>query len=274
MEKLNTTPKPFVKWVGGKRSVLHELHEHLPDTWNRYYEPFIGGGALFFDLTKGQKISEATLLDNNLELVITYQVIKKEPHKLTELLRVHKDNHSEEYYYDIRAKEGQTPLETAARFLYLNKTCFNGLYRVNKSGKFNSPIGNYKNPNIVQEENILAVHEALKDTDIEYGDFQDIDPQKGDFVYFDPPYHPVGEQSFTSYTKDDFNESDQIRLRDFVMSLHKKGVKCMISNSKTTFIDEIYKSKIFNKHIIQAPRYVNCKSDGRGGVEEFLITNY
>ncbi|MFC1622778.1 DNA adenine methylase [Patescibacteria group bacterium] len=265
-------PQPFVKWVGGKRSLLESIHANLPEKFNNYFEPFAGGGAVFFSLY--EKIDKATLADTNLELVLAYNAIKKEPEALVEKLKKHAKQHSKDYYYDLRSKEQKNPMDIAARFLYLNKTCFNGLYRVNSSGKFNSPMGSYNNPNIIQEENILACHEVLQGVDIKFGDFTSINPEKGDFVYFDPPYHPTSEVSFTEYTKENFTEKDQVRLRDFIVTLHKKGVKIMLSNSKTKLIEDIYRAKYFKHHVVMAPRYVNCKSSERSKVQELLITNY
>lgn len=263
-------PKPFIKWVGGKRALLEELHNHIPESFNTYHEPFVGGGALFFSLQP----EKAVISDTNLELVVTYQVVKKQTDKLIQLLQEHQESHSKDYYYSIREQQPKEPLDIAARFIYLNKTCFNGLYRVNKQGKFNAPMGDYKNPNITQEDTIQACSTALQNTDIKYADYADIQPQKGDFMYLDPPYHPVGEQSFTSYTEQGFGDIDQVKLRDYVVSLHKKGVKVMLSNSDTPFIHEIYKNKFFHKHIVTAPRFVNCKANSRGNITELLITNY
>lgn len=267
-----TKPQPFVKWVGGKRSLLAEIHKYLPQKFNNYFEPLAGGGALFFSLYK--RSQRSTLVDTNLELVITYRAIQKDPEKLIEKLKEHASKHSEEYYYETRKREPKNPIDIAARFLYLNKTCFNGLYRVNQSGKFNAPIGDYTNPNIIQEDNIFACHAALKHTSILLGDFTVIKPEKGDFVYFDPPYHPTSEDSFTAYTKENFTEKDQVRLRDSIVQLHKQGVFIMLSNSKTKLIEDIYRAKYFKKHIVRAPRFVNCKPEDRGKVEEYLITNY
>jgi len=266
-------PHPFVKWAGGKRCLLNDLIANLPENFGDYYEPFIGGGALFFALHK--KIKKAHLSDINLDLVYVYNAIKKDPHQLMEALKIHANNHSKDYYYSIRSKHDfEDSIDIAARFLYLNRTCYNGLYRVNKAGQFNVPMGNYKNPNIVQEVNILACHEALKKAKIEYNDFDHIHPKENDFVYFDPPYHPTDEASFTSYTKQNFTETDQVRLRDFAINLHRKGVKVMLSNSNTKFIRDIYKNKAFTILIVNAPRYVNCKSEGRSAVEEVLIRSY
>nr|WP_320160897.1 DNA adenine methylase [uncultured Methanoregula sp.] len=266
-------PAPFVKWVGGKRCLIKELKSHLPEKIGTYYEPFVGGGALFFSLSKDLK--NANLSDSNLDLMITYRAIQKEPDKLIALLKKHKQNHSKEYYYNTRKRHDiKNPLDLAARLIYLNRTCYNGLFRVNKSGEFNVPMGTYKNPTIVNEENIWACHEALKNVKIERRPFETIRPKSGDFVYFDPPYHPTDDISFTSYTHSDFTEKDQVILRDFAVQLHKKGVKIMLSNSHTPFIRDIFKSSIFNIHIVTAPRFVNCKKDKRNPVEEVVITNY
>lgn len=266
------TAQPFVKWIGGKRSLLDEILPRLPTHFQNYYEPFVGGGALFF--ATYPKIDHAVLTDTNLELALAYRAVQKEPEELTKLLKYHAARHSKAYYYEMRDYSPTDPVRLAARFLYLNKTCFNGLYRVNKSGKFNAPMGDQKNPNIAQQENILACSGALQRTDIFYGDFSKIEPQHGDFVYFDPPYHPTSETSFTSYTKENFTEKDQVRLRDFILDLHKRGVFVMLSNSKTKFIKDLYSADYFHRHTVHAPRMVNCKPDARGNVEEFLITNY
>jgi len=269
----NQKPQPFLKWAGGKRSLLPEILPRLPGQFNTYFEPFLGGGAVFFALS--EKIDQAILSDENLELILTYRVIQKEPEVLISKLRVHAEHHSKEYFYEVRKQELQDPIDIAARLIYLNKTCYNGLYRVNKSGSFNTPFGDYTNPNITQEENILACHIALQKTTILLSDFESIPrPQKGDLVYFDPPYHQLEETSFVDYTKNTFTERDQIRLRDFAIELTKKGVFVMLSNSRTNFIEEIYKEKYFTKHIVLAPRFINSDPKNREKVEEFLITNY
>ncbi len=264
---------PFVKWVGGKRSIISELVGRLPKTFNNYYEPFVGGGALFFEIA--DKLKSAYLSDTNIDLVITYNVIKKDLPKLIELIKIHAQNHNESYYYRIRDKHSiQDPIEIAARLIYLNKTCYNGLYRVNKKGEFNVPIGSYTNPTILQEKNLSACNKALQSVKIEYQEFDHIKPIKGDFVYFDPPYHPTSETSFTTYSKLDFTEKDHIRLAEFFLKLHKIGVKLMLSNSNTKFIKELYKNNAFKVEIVHAPRFVNCKPKGRKDVQELLITNY
>ena len=263
---------PFVKWVGGKRSLLPSIKAHLPANFRHYHEPFVGGGAVFWAV--GSKAKKAFLSDQNLELVTAYQVIKEDPTHLIARLREHAAAHDEKYYYEVRAAEPDSQVEVAARFIYLNKTCFNGLYRVNRKGKFNVPIGSYKNPNITQEENILACHKALRNASIRSGNFDTVSARKGDLVYFDPPYHPLNAVSFTEYTQANFHDANQTELRDFALRLHKAGVYVMLSNSRCDFIKELYANRIFRKHIVRAPRSVNSKADARGEVEEYLITNY
>lgn len=256
---------PFVKWVGGKRSILPEIKKHFPSNFNNYYEPFIGGGAIFFDL--GHKNS--FISDLNLELITTYLVIKKDVVELINLLKKHKENHCEEYFYKIRSSQFlENPIEVAARFIYLNKTCYNGLYRVNKKNEFNAPFGRYKNPNIVDEDNLKLCHQYLKNADIKYQSYDAIKPKRDDLVYFDPPYH----NTFLGYNANTFDESKQIELRIFCDQLTKKNVKFILSNSDTDFIREQYKSyKVFE---ITAPRFVNCKANNRMGGKELLILNY
>ena len=271
----DNSPTPFVKWVGGKRSLLREIHARLPEKFNHYFEPFVGGGAVFFSIV--DRIEHATVVDQNIELVLAYQSIKKEPLALIEKLKEHAAKHNKEYYYAVRKKSPKTPLEIAARFLYLNKTCFNGLYRVNKSGGFNAPMGTYENPRIANEENILACHKALQKTDVIFGDFERIRSlvRRGDFIYFDPPYHPTTDElSFTAYTKENFTEKDQVRLQEFAIEMHRLGAFIMLSNSKTKLIEDLYRSSKFHQHVVLAPRFVNCKPGERDKVEEFLITNY
>lgn len=270
---LKETPTPFVKWVGGKRTIISELVSKLPNKINDYYEPFVGGGALFFEINK--KTKNCYLSDVNSDLVIAYNVIKENPKKLIESLKKHHKKHSEEHYYRVRSQhELQDSVEIASRFLYLNKTCYNGLYRVNKKDQFNVSLGKYKNPNIIQEENIKLCNKVLKNTIIECKDFQDINPKQDDFVYFDPPYYPISITSFTNYSKLGFTEKDQLRLRNFAVELTKRGVNIMLSNSYSSFIMNLYKDKIFKIKLLEAPRFVNSNLTKRGNVKEILITNF
>ena len=267
------SPAPFVKWVGGKRSIIDQLVGHLPANLGNYYEPFVGGGALFFETYA--RLTAAFLSDSNPDLVLTFKAVQRDPEVLIAKLETHAEKDSPQHYYKVRGQHTlQEPVDIAARFIYLNKTCFNGLYRVNKKGEFNVPRGTYSNPGIVQRENILACSHALQKATIEYREFDTISPQAGDFVYCDPPYHPSDTNSFTKYTRLDFSEKDQERLRDLALQLHKRGVKVMLSNSDTGFIRGLYGSAIWQVNVVQAPRLVNCKAAGRGAVNELLITNY
>ena len=276
-------PKPFVKWVGGKRQLLKQFRElglYPPDlfdpTKNNYIEPFAGGGAVFFDLMP----RKAYLSDMNKELVTTYNVIKDDVEALIKSLKKHPYN--KEYFLKIRAKniESLTPLQIASRFIYLNRTCFNGMYRVNSKGGFNVPFGKYANPQICDEENLRKVSIALQNTSIMHQDYKEAvkKAKKGDFVYFDPPYHPLTKTaSFTSYTKEDFSEKDQIELRDTFLNLHKKGCFVMLSNSNSEFINKIYgelKIHGIKVHKVHANRAINSDGEGRGKVKEVLVTNY
>lgn len=280
---LEDKPKPFVKWVGGKRQLLkqfRELNLYPPEDFDpinsTYFEPFVGGGAVFFDLLP----QKAELSDWNNELVMTYNIIKSNVEKLIQSLKKHK--YGKEYYLEIRAKkiEDLTDLEIASRFVYLNRTGFNGMYRVNKSGGFNVPFGKYNNPLICDEVNLRKVSKALQNVSIKYQDYKAIlaEAQKGDFVYFDPPYFPVSKTaSFTSYTANAFLEKEQMELRDTFVDLHNKGCFVMLSNSDTDFINKIY-TESNNKQIhiykVSAGRAINSKASGRGKVSEVVITNY
>lgn len=265
----NNPVKPFIKWAGGKKKILEILLRNKPEKFNRYYEPFVGGGALFFSFTP----ANAFLSDINLDLVITYNMIKKRPYELIEKLKEHKKKHNENYYYKIRKQfDLNDSLNVAARFIYLNKTCYNGLYRVNNKGEFNVPFGDYKEPLIVDEKNIIACSNVLKNVEIFYKDFSMITPSKDDFVYIDPPYHPIDSTSFTKYTKLDFTEADQIRLYKYCHNLNKQCVKFMLSNSDTQFIRNLYKD--FDIKVVDAPRSISCKSNGREKVKEVLIKNF
>lgn len=259
---------PFVKWAGGKRGIMDKLVQRMPNRFNNYYEPFVGGGAVFFT----KRFNNANLSDLNSDLIITYNVIKSTPFQLISLLKEHNIHNCEKYFYNIRSKHNLiNPIEIAARFIYLNKTCFNGLYRVNKSGEFNVPYGKHKNPNIIQEENILACNTTLQNTVICHHRYTDIKPKDGDFVYFDPPYYPINEKYFTTYTKYGFSKNDHIELHDFALKLCDNGVKIMISNSNTDFIRKLYNTTDFNVDTILAPRYISCNGD-RKPAEELIIT--
>lgn len=270
-----TVARPFVKWVGGKRSLLGELTAHMPESYTDYFEPFVGGGAFFFELATSQGLRgrSAFLRDMNFDLINTYQVIKNGVEPLILLLKEHARKHSKDYYYQVRSQHHlDDRVAIAARFIYLNRTCFNGLWRVNRKGEFNVPMGSYKNPRICHDDNLRACQDILRNTDIRTRDFRKYEAKKNDFVYFDPPYHPLDETSFTSYYKHSFGWKEQIALRDVCLELKDRGAKVMVSNSATLFIQEIYEQ--FKIHRVQAPRMVNSRADKRGLVDEFLITSY
>lgn len=278
-------PKPFVKWVGGKRQLLEQFksrHLYPPDEFdpktNKYFESFVGGGAVFFDLLP----QKAYLSDLNNELVITYNVIKKDVESLIKSLKKHKNN--KEYFLRIRAKDVSklSDVEVASRFIYLNRTCFNGLYRVNLHGGFNVPFAGNKNPLICDEVNLRKISKALKHVVIKNEDYKNVlnKAEKGDFVYFDPPYYPVSKTaSFTSYTKESFLEKEQKELRDIFVKLTERGCFVMLSNSDTPFINKIYKEikvkdKLITIHKVFAGRAINSDASKRGKITEVLVTNY
>lgn len=266
IQEFYTKPKPFVKWVGGKRSIIKELTSRMPENYNRYFEPFIGGGALLFETNP----KEAFISDMNQELIMTYLLMKNGYDKLLPLLDKHIANHSEEYYYQVRENDSlDTAEEIAARFIYLNKSGFNGLYRVNKKGKFNSPFGKVPKEKLTlyDKDNVKALHEFLQNVDIKVQSFENIKPEKDDFVYFDPPYHKV----FTQYTDKDFGHDDQVALANLAHSLSNKGVFVMLSNSDTDLIRDLYSD--FKIEVINASRSINCKANNRTG-KEVVITNY
>lgn len=282
VQKLITSkPKPFVKWVGGKRQLLRQFRElglYPPEDFNpitnTYYEPFVGGGAVFFDLLP----KNAELSDLNNELVIAYNVIKNNVDELIESLKKH--IYEKEYYLEVRDKkvEDLSDVEIASRFIFLNRTGFNGLYRVNKSGQFNVPFGRHNNPAICDEGNLRRVSDALQNVTITHQDYKNIlkTAKSGDFIYLDPPYYPINStSSFTSYTVEGFLEKEQMELRDTFVKLHKKGCFVMLSNSDTSFINELYSGLdgiTVNK--ITAGRAINSKGSGRGKITEVLVTNY
>ncbi len=286
-EELKNKPQPFVKWVGGKRQLLKQFKEldlYPPDdfnpTKNTYYEPFVGGGAVFFDL----RPQRAIISDLNLELITTYKVIKKDYKKLIAKLKEHQRKNSKEYFLKVRAQNLNrlSDVSIAARFIYLNRTCFNGLYRVNSKGGFNVPYGKYDNPRIVDEDNLRKISRQLKGVKILHQDYKKTiaDAKKGDFVYFDPPYAPLSPtSSFTSYTKDGFGEQQQLELRDTFYKLHKKGCFVMLSNSNSDFINKIYgelkkKDKKIKITKLGANRMINSNASKRGKIKEVLVVNY
>jgi DNA adenine methylase len=273
----NKLVAPFLKWVGGKRQIMPTIEQHLPKGIKSYIEPFIGGGAVLFHLQP----KNAIINDFNAELVNVYNVIKNDLENL--IIDLNKHKNESRYFYEIRALDrteafgNLSDVERASRIIYLNKTCYNGLYRVNNSGEFNSPFGKYKNPNIVNEPTLRAVNSYLNSNNvrIENTDYETVlkEADKNSFVYLDPPYHPVSDSSnFTGYVQGGWDESEQIRLKEACDRLNKKGIKFMQSNSSVNFIKELYSD--YQIHIIKANRAINSDGDKRGEVEEVLIKNY
>ena len=279
IQKSQSTLQPFTKWTGGKRQLLPIIKSLMPDNYNNYFEPFIGGGALFFDLSP----DKAVINDFNNELINCYQQIKKYPQKLIELLAKHQENNSKEYYLELRSADRDnridkmTNVERAARIMYMLRVDFNGLYRVNSKNQFNVPYGRYKNPKIVDSDLILSISQYLNSNNIKIltGDFEKAvqDVVAGDFVYFDPPYIPLSETSaFTSYTHEGFTYEDQVRLRDCFKKLDEKGAFVMLSNSSSPLVEELYKD--FNIHKAEANRTNGAKTSSRGKISEIIVTNY
>ena len=273
------TLQPFTKWTGGKRQLLPVIRELMPKTYNRYFEPFVGGGALFFDLAP----KDAVINDFNTELINCYQQIKENPQELIEILKVHQEYNSKEYYLDLRSADRDeridmmSEVQRAARILYMLRVDFNGLYRVNSKNQFNVPYGRYKNPKIVDENLVSAISTYLNNNQIEIkkGDFEKavLDVQPGDFVYFDPPYIPLSETSaFTSYTHEGFSYDDQVRLRDTFKKLSDTGAYVMLSNSSSFLVEELYRD--CNIHYVEATRTNGAKSSSRGKISEIIVTNY
>jgi DNA adenine methylase len=272
---INTKAKPFLKWVGGKTQLLPEITARIPDHFSRYFEPFLGGGALFFHLVPEDSI----LIDINEELTNTYRVIKDKIEELIADLKQH--IYEKEYYYHIRnidrtnEYKSWSDVRRASRLIYLNKTCFNGLYRVNSKGEFNTPMGRYKNPKIVDEANLRACSKALQKVQIITGSFLEVEEKitSSDFVYFDPPYAPLNATSnFTGYSQDGFDQKMQLSLRDLCDRLNAQGVRFIVSNSSAPLILDLYSN--YKIEFVYANRAINSQGDKRGKITEAIITNY
>jgi len=276
------TPKPFVKWAGGKRQLIPILSENLPQTMGTYFEPFLGGGALLFHILSERDGQICRISDLNSDLVLTYITIRDKPDELIYSLKNHAKRYqkdSKSYYYSIRESNPRSAVEKTSRLLFLNRTCFNGLYRVNSKGKFNVPLGRYTNPNIVNEENIRSVSQVLQSrkVSIKCLDFETVldDAKKDDLVYFDPPYQPVSNTAnFTSYTHKSFTYDDLKRLAKLCLKLDSKGCKVMLSNSNSQDVVEMFAEKQWRLKKIKANRSINSNSKKRTGHFELLIKNY
>lgn len=271
LDERRDPPKPFLKWVGGKRALLRQLDLLLPQDIGTYAEPFVGGGAMFFHLYIGDLFEKAVVADFNQELIHTWSMVRDQPNELLRLLRRYKAKHCEEFYYYTRdAFKPRTPLSIAARMIYLNKTCFNGLYRVNSQNRFNVPMGRYENPAIADEENIRICSGALQGVDIQAAAYGEVEIDDADFVYVDPPY----DETFTNYVAGGFHKNSQEHLRDVVTEWAAQGRRVMISNSDTELIRSLYAADIWNVSEVKAGRVINADPNGRGAVTELVIRNY
>jgi len=299
--------RPFLKWAGGKAQLLDELYKRLPPLFiesgeiQRYVEPFVGGGALFFFLKRKFKINEAFLFDINRELIVGYWTIQRNVNELIDELSIVEETYlklSEQqrksYYYKMRDEYNRQKeefdytnynpdwIKRAVYLIFLNKTCYNGLYRLNRKGEFNVPFGRYKKPAICDSDNLIEVSKALTDTEIISGDFEESRKyvQTNTLVYLDPPYRPLNNtSSFTSYSEDGFCDNDQIRLANFFEEMDKKGAYLMLSNSdpknqaqRDNFFDRLYEGFVVER--VRAKRYINRNADKRGDISELIIRNY
>ena len=299
MKYLSKKAKPFLKWAGGKTQLIEQIKNNLPEIVFKekftYIEPFVGSGAvLFWLLSEFPNMKKAVINDINKELIDTYEVIAQNPHDLISILEILQNEYHElegnqedkkQYYYEKRNlfnSREQGKIGQSALFIFLNRTCFNGLYRVNRKNEFNVPIGSYKKPTICDRENIMAVSDALQKVEIICGDFEQTVQHAGEntLFYFDPPYKPLNQtSSFNSYTKNEFDDKEQIRLRDFCDELAKKGYQWILSNSDVKgkdennhFFDELYAD--FHIERVLAKRNINANPEKRGVLSELLITNY
>jgi DNA adenine methylase len=277
--------KPYLKWAGGKRQLLPAIRKQLPANLDSlgYYEPFIGAGALFFD----RRPRRAVINDHNEQLMLSYRVIRNHIEELIAELNSHKAKNNKEYYYRIRKQDrnaetfaGLSDIQKSARLIYLNKTCYNGLYRVNSQGMFNVPYGNYANPCICDEPVLRAIHSYFNyekaEIEILSGDFaQAVETaEHGSFIYFDPPYHSPENTNFTGYQAGGFGAKEQRRLRDVFAARTEAGAKCLLSNSDTPFIRELYSDHRFEFITVKAKRAINSDREGRGEADEVLIKNW
>jgi DNA adenine methylase len=275
LNSIKISCRPFLKWAGGKSQLLQYLLRYIPLEYSAYYEPFVGGGALFFALQP----EVAYLSDTNEDLINCYRVIRDRVDEL--ILELSKYKYDKEQYYEVRSLDRTnqfdeiSSVQKAARLIYLNKTCFNGLYRVSAKGYFNVPFGRYTNPKICDAENLKACSLALKDISLSKNNFLEIEDKlkADDFVYLDPPYVPLNTSSnFTAYSAEGFSLENQVLLRDFCLRISKTKVKFMLSNSNTEVVRELYKD--FNYKEVSAKRHINSIASKRGKVSELLVTNY
>lgn len=269
--KPQVAAQPFLKWAGGKTQLLNELVKRVPKEFGTYFEPFIGGGALYFAIAP----KNAVIADINDDLINTYTVVRDHPEKLLKALEGYKND--KDFYYSVRSQDHNSlnAIDRAARLIYLNRTCFNGLYRVNKNGQFNVPFANYKNPNFIQKEKIIKDSAILQNTAIHHAGFETVlvEAKKGDFVYLDPPYAPIDVFSdFKRYNKEQFHKSDHERLAELYNELTERGCYVMLSNSDTPFTRDLYKK--WRVDTVYAKRLINKDASKRGEITEIIVTNY
>ena len=279
LRRPNEIPRPFLKWAGGKSQLLAQFEALYPrrSQVRRYLEPFVGSAAVFFHLRNLYQTGEVILADSNAELINTYRAIQQEVEKVVRLLAKHRKAHSPEHYYRIRARRPSelSSAELAARTIYLNKTCFNGLYRDNSQGGFNVPIGRYEDPAILDARNLRAVSAALRGVELRQGHFRETlqYARNGDFIYFDPPYQPLSTTAFfTAYTRNSFGPADQEELAEVFRLLNDRGCRIMLSNSATPLIRRLYQG--FDLRTVDARRSINSRADRRGAIKEIVVLNY
>jgi DNA adenine methylase len=269
----------FLKWAGGKLQLIEQFENIFPHNFRNYYEPFIGSGAVFFYVKSKLKPNKVILSDTNEELINCFVVVRDKPSELVESLLNHRKKHSKEYYYAVRSVESDRldNVNRAARLIYLNKTCFNGLYRVNSKGQFNVPFGDHKNPSIFDQNILLKASQLLQDVHLQAMTFEKVldFAGKDDFVYFDPPYIPVSKtSSFTRYSKTDFSAKEQKRLSEIFRLLDSRGCFIMLSNSDHALTRELYRDYEKNAVIVRAKRMINSVGSKRGAINEVVVTNY
>jgi DNA adenine methylase len=282
--RLSTMKEPvlfplFLKWAGGKLQLIEQFENLFPHNFRNYYEPFVGSGAVFFYVKSKLKPNKVILSDTNEELINCFVVVRDNPYELVELLLNHRKRHSKEYFYAVRSTQPNRldSVNKAARFIYLNKTCFNGLYRVNSKGQFNVPFGDYDNPSIFDKNTLFQASQLLQDVHLQVSTFEKVldFAGKDDFVYFDPPYIPLSKtSSFTRYSKSDFTMKDQKQLSEVFETLDSRGCFVMLSNSDHALTRELYRHYKKNTVVVRAKRMINSVGSKRGAINELIVTNY
>jgi len=269
----------FIKWLGGKRRLISQINPYLPNDIDRYFEPFLGGGAMFFYIKQKYDPKYSMLSDINKDLIKTFIFVRDRPKELIKNLEYFDKNNSENFYYNVRTRYNQdriTGIRRAAAFIYLTKTCFNGVYRINKKGEFNVPYGYYKDPEIYNKEEIMFASQLLNGVDIRRQDYTEVLQyvKKDDLIYLDPCYDPLKKTSFVHYTRDRFSIHDRTKLYEFIIRATRKGGRIILSNNNIKDIEEMYSKKGFNINYVEASRCVSVNPKGRGRIKELLITNY